>query len=468
MRLRNLFMILLLCMTVGLFAVSCSDGDTGPQGEQGEKGEKGDPGTPAPATTPPMMDDDKEEEVTEANCNDNKESVSAEGLRMFDGTTGDDIICGDEANNRIKADDGKDIVFGKTGNDTINGGRGNDTLHGGAGNDTLRGDEGDDVLEGGDGNDDLGGGPGDDSLKGGDGNDVFWSLVGGIEDGSDDFDGGKGTDTLNFSMVPNGEADSDNPSPEGFTDDSSVNIGNTQTFRTAEGNFNPDGEYIRGVYVNLVSGITDYTDEDETSDVYEGIENVVGSPFDDYIVGDSEDNELHGGDGNDRIEGGDGDDTIDPGTGTNYVDGGKGKDTLIVRALANLTDNSGLTNVSGIENLTVAQGSSAINLTAGPSGSILTAGAGASALTGGDGADGFVIPMSAELVTINGFGTGTTKDMIHFKGFPANSKVVRGGAPNPGANTNLVVNGEVVVNMDSAEAAGVIIAAPSTYIKFVD
>ncbi|MCY3826001.1 MAG: hypothetical protein OXG10_01275 [Candidatus Dadabacteria bacterium] len=43
MRLRNLFMILLLCMTVGVFGVSCT-GDDGAQGPQGEQGEKGDPG----------------------------------------------------------------------------------------------------------------------------------------------------------------------------------------------------------------------------------------------------------------------------------------------------------------------------------------------------------------------------------------------------------------------------------------
>ena len=43
MRLRNLFMILLLCMTVGMFGVSCT-GDDGAQGPKGDTGEQGPPG----------------------------------------------------------------------------------------------------------------------------------------------------------------------------------------------------------------------------------------------------------------------------------------------------------------------------------------------------------------------------------------------------------------------------------------
>ena len=45
MRLRNLFMILLLCMTVGIFGVSC----TGDDGAQGPPGPPGPPGEAGPA-----------------------------------------------------------------------------------------------------------------------------------------------------------------------------------------------------------------------------------------------------------------------------------------------------------------------------------------------------------------------------------------------------------------------------------
>ena len=47
MRLRNLFMILLLCMTVGMFGVSCTgdDGAQGPPGPKGDTGEAGEDGS---------------------------------------------------------------------------------------------------------------------------------------------------------------------------------------------------------------------------------------------------------------------------------------------------------------------------------------------------------------------------------------------------------------------------------------
>ena len=46
MRLRNLFLLLLLCMTVGVFSVACT-GDDGAQGPPGPQGEQGPPGDAA-------------------------------------------------------------------------------------------------------------------------------------------------------------------------------------------------------------------------------------------------------------------------------------------------------------------------------------------------------------------------------------------------------------------------------------
>jgi hypothetical protein len=64
------------------------------------------------------------------------------------GGTGDDVITGNDANNRLD---------GNSGNDTLLGGAGNDTLFGGAGNDTFdwdaSGREGSDVFYGGSGDD---------------------------------------------------------------------------------------------------------------------------------------------------------------------------------------------------------------------------------------------------------------------------------------------------------------------------
>ena len=61
MRLRNLFMILLLCMTVGMFGVSC----TGDDGAQGPPGPPGPPGEAGPAGD--AGDDGADAEDTDSN-----------------------------------------------------------------------------------------------------------------------------------------------------------------------------------------------------------------------------------------------------------------------------------------------------------------------------------------------------------------------------------------------------------------
>ena len=58
-----------------------------------------------------------------------------------------------------------------------------------------------------------------------------------------------------------------------------------------------------------------------------GVEDVVGSRFDDVIIGSGGDNRLDGGGGNDVIHAGAGNDTLIGGTGTNTLDGGDGSDT---------------------------------------------------------------------------------------------------------------------------------------------
>jgi Ca2+-binding RTX toxin-like protein len=61
----------------------------------------------------------------------------------------------------------------------------------------------------------------------------------------------------------------------------------------------------------------------------DGIENVVGSSFDDVLTGNTLTNVIRGGDGNDTIVGGDGNDTIDAGEGDDIVTGGRGSDLLV-------------------------------------------------------------------------------------------------------------------------------------------
>jgi ELWxxDGT repeat protein len=60
----------------------------------------------------------------------------------------------------------------------------------------------------------------------------------------------------------------------------------------------------------------------------DGIENIIGSSFDDVLTGNSLANVIHAGEGNDTIVGGDGNDTIDAGEGDDVVTGGHGSDLL--------------------------------------------------------------------------------------------------------------------------------------------
>jgi Ca2+-binding RTX toxin-like protein len=60
-----------------------------------------------------------------------------------------------------------------------------------------------------------------------------------------------------------------------------------------------------------------------------GIENVIGTSFNDTITGDSADNRLEGRGGDDIISGGAGNDMLLGGEGNDIIDGGDGNDTLI-------------------------------------------------------------------------------------------------------------------------------------------
>jgi Ca2+-binding RTX toxin-like protein len=147
-----------------------------------------------------------------------------------------------------------------------------------AANDTLNGFAGVDLLFGGGGRD---------LLDGGDGNDL---LIGGA--GADTLVGGAGIDTARY--------------------DSST-----------------------AVRVVLATGRGDFGDAE--GDVITGVENVVGTAFDDALLGSAVANTLSGlgaGDsiqgleGNDTLLGGDGDDALEGGAGADRLDGGAGADTI--------------------------------------------------------------------------------------------------------------------------------------------
>jgi Ca2+-binding RTX toxin-like protein len=88
----------------------------------------------------------------------------------FDTST---IFLGDLDNRFRGLKNTNDIIDGQEGDDRISGMSGDDLLRGGIGNDWLNGNKGNDILEGGDGDDILSGGSGKDTLTGGAGVDQF-------------------------------------------------------------------------------------------------------------------------------------------------------------------------------------------------------------------------------------------------------------------------------------------------------
>ncbi|OWJ59481.1 calcium-binding protein [Inquilinus limosus] len=212
------------------------------------------------------------------------------GSSNADTLSGDDnanIIGGENGNDTLNGNGGNDHLSGEAGDDTVNGGGGADRLTGGAGADTLNGDAGNDSVDagadndqisGGDGNDTLYGGAGDDVLDGGVGNDILEGAA-----GADTLTGGDGIDTVSYASSPGAVT---------------VVMGGTSTGGDAEG------------------------------DTMSGIEQVMGSAFDDSITGDANANTLWGLAGNDTLTGG---------VGADVLKGGAGNDTFAYVSLADST-----------------------------------------------------------------------------------------------------------------------------------
>ncbi|AVX03475.1 iron-regulated protein FrpA [Maritalea myrionectae] len=248
--------------------------------------------------------------------------ISDDHLESLNGTNIRDLIIGTHLTETILGFEGNDDLFGRAGDDLIDGGDGGDRIDGGDGFDTVRftgsnvgvradlaarlgqggfaqgdiyfniealrgtlfGDEllGDaqrNELEGLEGNDRLEGRDGDDQLDGGLGDD--W-LIGG--QGADTLFGGDGVDTSDYSS--SGEA----------------------------------------VQISLLNGMAQggHAEGDQLA----GIENLVGSAFDDELEGDASANRLIGGRGNDLLFGGAGDDTLIGGRGADQMFGGDGIDRV--------------------------------------------------------------------------------------------------------------------------------------------
>ncbi|MET0282729.1 MAG: PA14 domain-containing protein [Steroidobacteraceae bacterium] len=306
---------------------------------------------------------------------------SLDGIENLAGGTGNDTFTGDGVVNRLAGGAGNDLLSGNGGNDSLYGETGDDTLIGGAGADLLDGGDGTDLAdysgslqgvavnltrgtgEGGDAEGDsltavenLLGGTGDDVfvgtagvnvLSGGDGNDLLEGAA-----GADVLRGGAGSDTAGYAGAAS------------------------------------------GVTVSLASPGTN--SGDAAGDVYDSIENLAGSVFNDRLTGNSGANRLMGGAGADTLVGGAGADQLVGGEGSDWADYQASAQEVTVDLTAGLGAGgdaqgdtlSGVENVIGTAGADLLIGDAQANiLQGGTSDDVLEGRGGADQLDGGGGND---------------------------------------------------------------------------------
>ena len=251
-------------------------------------------------------------------------------------------LIGGANNDKSWGTDGENSFWGRGGNDLLDGRGGNDKLYGEAGNDTLIGGAGDDLLVGGTGADTLTGGDGVDvadystSVAG-----VTVNLTTGLSAGGD-AEGDKIASIENvtgskFNDVLTGDA-STNTLDGGLGND--VLVGGAGADKLIGGDGVDTADYsasTSAVTVNLELGTGKGGDAE--GDTLSGIENLIGSKFNDVLVGNGSVNLIDGGDGNDTITGGSNNDQLLGGAGDDlflvewsytgdHYDGGTGVDTF--------------------------------------------------------------------------------------------------------------------------------------------
>ena len=230
---------------------------------------------------------------------------------------------------------------------------------------TLYGRDGNDRLVGSNhlGGDELHGGEGDDWLEGGGGSD---RLIGGP--GADWLDGGGRTDTADY------------------------------------------GTAGAGVTLSLALG---GTGGDAAGDHFVGIEDLLGSAFDDGITGDDLPNHLVGGGGNDTLLGAGGNDRLEGGEGRNELRGEAGDDVITGGPLFDVLDggdgNDTLRGTGGQTDMRGGPGNDRLEGSL-ASGNAMEGGPGNDTLLGGDFADSLLDTFGGDDLMRGGGGGDTLVD----------------------------------------------------------
>lgn len=224
---------------------------------------------------------------------------------------------GGSGNDRINCNGGDDLAWGERGNDRIFGAEGDDRLYAGVGDDLVSGGNGNDLLAGGNGNDNLVGNDGNDLVRGdtvGDDRHTVPQANFGDPNFPDGLNGGPGNDTLSFAAaVSPGFADTDIPT---YADPKPIAPSSVSGFPLTS------DLSQRGVYVDLYESYAlngKPRDGGGTDLIADDFENVIGSPYADYIRGNNSTNKLFGGGGTDIILGLHGDDFIFGGGDSDHI-----------------------------------------------------------------------------------------------------------------------------------------------------
>ncbi len=380
------------------------------------------------------------EQIEGSDLNDSFIGNNAENI--FKGFAGDDTMLGGGGNDQLIGGHGNDLIEGGAGNDQMSGGTGDDTLRGSIGTDFLGGGAGNDLLEGGDGADIFDAGTGNDTARGGTGNDIFT-----YRSGLDSYAGDAGSDTVDFNQLDIAVQVDLTAVDEAVTRDGvdlDPTLGPLRTLAQLVTVENVRGSIFDDVLVGdglanqldgdngddvltggagkdiLIGGggfdTVDYSRETGSSgivldlftpgqetavdthgddDVLSGIENIIGTQFDDIINGGVRDNIYWGGAGDDILDGDLGNDALYGEAGQDTLFGGDGNDML-----------------SG--------GDDADTLYAYAGNDLLMGGAGDDVLDGGDGLDsasytdttaGVSVDLNANTVTGSEIGTDTLIDI---------------------------------------------------------
>jgi Ca2+-binding RTX toxin-like protein len=248
---------------------------------------------------------------------DNDELFGADGHDILVGGAGSDFMSGGTGSDRVdytahtspvrvtldgRKNDGAsgeydhiisdvEIVYGSNGNDVLVGSTGNDYLHGYGGADILNGEAGHDTLIGGTGGDAIVGGAGNDMIDG--------------QAGSDQMSGGTGNDTVDYRLATSRVK----VTQDGLSNDG---VGNG----AEKDNVFDDIEIIYGSkYNDRLAGGNNYNA-------------IYGGAGDDFITGGGGVDALHGEDGNDTLHGNDGNDILRGNAGNDDLHGGNGRDEL--------------------------------------------------------------------------------------------------------------------------------------------